>query len=524
MAITLPVYILDKEIEDGDWVVAQLQPIGIDARRVANVSDLLDESELRAPAVCMVALRPPVAQVLALVRELTQEPRFARTAFILLGPVQSKRAAFEAGADDYIVTPPDVIELRKRIRLYLDRAQLELRLVDETRITQEMAALSQSVFISDRDEVLVELPDGQAITLMEHAALIAQERNQLDAILRYAGDAIMLIGTDGTLHYANPAWEILTGHPASMTVGQQIDWPPVTADAAVGQAIATALARGDLWQGDVRYVLPDGRELEVALTAAPAFDLAGDLIGTVVVQRSIREHNNLHRSKSNFLADAAFQVRTPVTNIKMRQYLLRQAPPEQRAMHMQALERETDRLSSMVDAMLELSRMDSGAVEMAREAVDLNRLVADVMVRFGPAAEEKPIALTFRKNASVPPVVGDPAYLNRAICVLVDNAIQYTPGGGRISLHLDRVQHGGRGYVTVTVSDTGIGIEPEAVPHLFERFFRSERAHEAGLNGVGLGLAIADEIITRHDGVITVESDVKQGSVFTIWLPLDRTG
>jgi signal transduction histidine kinase len=102
----------------------------------------------------------------------------------------------------------------------------------------------------------------------------------------------------------------------------------------------------------------------------------------------------------------------------------------------------------------------------------------------------------------------------------VENAILYTPESGHIDVHLEVETWSGGGFVTIRVKDTGIGIEPEALPHVFNRFYRSERVRDAGIRGVGLGLAIAHEIISRHNGDITVESVVNEGSVFTIWLPL----
>ncbi len=209
----LPVFILDKDASIGDWVRNQLLQIGVEAQWVATVSDLLSEAESQPPVVCLVALRAPVGQALTLITNLTQEPRFASTAFILIGPMHYKHAAFEAGADDYLITPPDVIELRKRVRLYLDRAVLEARVVAETRITQEMDRLSKLFQASE------ETIDEESLTLLEHAAALTQERNLFDTILRCAGEAISFVAPDGTLKYVNPAWEVLIGQKRHIGVG-----------------------------------------------------------------------------------------------------------------------------------------------------------------------------------------------------------------------------------------------------------------------------------------------------------------
>ena len=511
----LPVYILDKDNAIGAWILNHLKEIGVEARWVPTVSDLLSETEIHAPTVCLVAVRPPITLALSLITELTQEPRFAQTAFILMGPMQYKHAAFEAGADDYLITPPDVIELRKRVRLYLDRAELETRVVAETRITQEIESLGPSMEAQDD-------PDAP-ITLLEHAATMTRERNQFETILNSAGPAIALISREGRVDYVNPAWEKLTGITAETVVGQVIEWPPGGENGATAQAMIKAIHEEVPWSGNIRYVLHNSQPLDVRLTITPAYDIDQDLIGFVMIQTDITKQRTLEDLKARFLADAALEMRTPVTNIKMRQYLLRQAPPDQHPMHLQALERETERLSSLVESMLELSRFDSGLVLITPEPVDLNRLAGDIVIHHTSTAQDKGVTVGFKRDETLPPVLADPAQITRAIGILVDNAIKHTPEAGHIEVRLGRESWTGGTYATLQVQDTGIGIAPEDLPHIFERFYRSDRARDSGIRGVGLGLAIAYEIMQRHNGDITVESQVNLGSTFTLLLPLEAS-
>jgi two-component system phosphate regulon sensor histidine kinase PhoR len=512
---TLPVYILDKDVTAGEWVHNHLCQVGIESSCFQNVADLLAGAEIQPPTVVLLGLRSPAGQVLSLIAELTQEPRFARTSFILMGPVQYKRSAFEVGADDYLVTPPDVIELRKRVRLYLDRADLEMRVVAEMQITQEMEALIQSA-VGNGPAI-----DESSLTLLEHAALLTQERNQFETILRYTTEAITLVGIDGCIVYRNPACEELIERLGTQANGHIFfEWPPFSNDPALAQEIPAILEQGDFWHGELRYALPEGRSLDVEMTITPARDSRNEVTGYVIVQRDVAERKAVETLKTRFVADAAVEMRTPVTNIKMREYLLRQAPPEQQRMHLQALERETDRLSNLVEAMLELSRIDTGLVHIVREKIDLNRLVTDVLIRYTPVAEEKGVTLAMVRDDSVPLVPADALHLARAVGAVVENAILYTPEAGHIDVRLELETWSGGGFMTIRVKDTGMGIEPEALPHIFNRFYRSERVRDAGIRGVGLGLAIAHEIVRRHNGDITVESSINEGSEFTIWLPL----
>jgi len=213
-------------------------------------------------------------------------------------------------------------------------------------------------------------------------------------------------------------------------------------------------------------------------------------------------------------------MRTPVTNIKMRGYLLREAPPEQQAMHLEALERETERLSRMVEAMLELSRFDAGLVQLSREEIDVNRLVSDAVTRFSPAAEDRGVTLSFVPGGPLPRTVADPTHLARALGILIDNAIRYTSQEGRVAVRLGHQASPDGDCVTIQVEDAGPGIAPEILPLIFNRFYRTEHARDSSASGVGLGLAIAQEIINLHEGSITVDSELDQHTTFTIWLPV----
>ena len=175
---------------------------------------------------------------------------------------------------------------------------------------------------------------------------------------------------------------------------------------------------------------------------------------------------------------------------------------------------EFDRLTRLINQILTLARAEGGEIKMADQPVDLVALGASVAEQIEPVAAAQGIALTCDVADGVT-VRGDAGWLERLLLILLDNAIKFTPEGGRISLTFSRA----KGLARVAVTDTGMGIPPDALPHLFERFYRADSARSRETQGAGLGLALAKWIAERHSGTIDVKSRPGEGSTFTVSLP-----
>jgi signal transduction histidine kinase len=174
---------------------------------------------------------------------------------------------------------------------------------------------------------------------------------------------------------------------------------------------------------------------------------------------------------------------------------------------------ECDRLLGMINTMLDITETEAGAGRLDRIAVDLSALVQDVCELFQPLADDKKITIV----ANVAPgalVLGDLQRLQRMMANLLDNAIKYTPPGGRVAVAV----RGDAKTAVITVTDTGIGIAEKELPHIFERFYRGDRSRPQ--TGTGLGLSLARAIASAHGGSITVASTPGAGSTFTVTLPL----
>jgi two-component system OmpR family sensor kinase len=215
-----------------------------------------------------------------------------------------------------------------------------------------------------------------------------------------------------------------------------------------------------------------------------------------------------------FVADASHELRTPLTSIRGNLAFLRSdqgdISPQERAEALDDIASEVERMARLVNNLLALARADAG-YRLEHRPVSLNDVVQDVFRR---AQRMYPAHALHLERLDSADVSGDPDFLMQLLFILLDNAAKYTPPGGRIELSLER----GEQTAVVAVTDTGCGIAPEDLPHIFERFYRAPPARARG--GSGLGLAIARWIVDEHHGRIAVDSTPGQGSRFAVELPL----
>ena len=217
------------------------------------------------------------------------------------------------------------------------------------------------------------------------------------------------------------------------------------------------------------------------------------------------------------MADASHELRAPLTTIKGNlEFIMRASDltPQARGEAVADALSEAERMERLVADLLTLARADAGQPMEARE-VRLHDVIADLWREVLPRGKDVQLAIGRLDEVTV---TGDADRLKQVGLALLDNALKYTPAGGRIQLSLWR--HGAE--AVLQVEDTGIGLDPEDLPHVFDRFYRADKARARDDGGTGLGLAIAKSIVERHHGTIEVESTPGQGSVFTVRLPSAR--
>ncbi|GIV54796.1 MAG: two-component sensor histidine kinase [Candidatus Kapaibacterium sp.] len=258
------------------------------------------------------------------------------------------------------------------------------------------------------------------------------------------------------------------------------------------------------------------RHLNVRLPMPPVNDEIARL--TATLNDMIARLEQSFQQIQQFTSDASHELRTPLAILIGELELALRRPhraEEYQAVLSSALE-EVVRLSKVVDGLLELSRAESGQVAIERELVNLSQLVLDVCEDFSLLAEEHGLELRVEVQPFIQ-LIGDRTRLRQVLINLLDNAVKYTPRGGIIRVHLwlEQVQ------VHLAISDNGIGIPAEDLPHIFDRFYRVDKARSRKIGGSGLGLAIVRWIIEAHGGTIWVESTEGSGTTIHIRLPID---
>jgi two-component system sensor histidine kinase CiaH len=259
---------------------------------------------------------------------------------------------------------------------------------------------------------------------------------------------------------------------------------------------------------DLSLLLIGGGALGILLAALGSLFLAG---------RALVPIRQAFGRQRQFTADASHELRTPLALIRANaeMMLLRSEHlDDENAELVQEIIRETDHLNRMVGDLLTLARADSEMLELRIASMDFGALVEEVHDDLQRIAEARDIQGTVSVSGPVT-VAGDEVRLRQLLLILIDNALKYTDPGGQVQVSLSRVDNRAR----LVVQDTGIGIPPEDVPHIFERFYRVDRAREHESGGTGLGLAIARWIVQAHHGTIKVESELSKGTKFQVELP-----
>jgi PAS domain S-box-containing protein len=351
----------------------------------------------------------------------------------------------------------------------------------------------------------------QARTRMEETL------QQLAAIVESSDDAIFATTPEGLILTWNPGAERLYGYTRDEVLGKHISLLHARKEQEAD--LMEKIGKGErVSQLEAVKLTKDGREIDVSLTLSPILDRKGRMIGASRIARDITDRKLLDRMKDEFVGTVSHELRTPLTAIKGFIELVLDGDagpvPDTQREFLEVAARNADRLASLINDILDVSRIESQRFEIRIEPTDLVAVLEDVTATFRVMAHTK--GLTLRKEvANLPKVLGDAPRLVQVFSNLLSNAIKYTPKG-EVGIKAIVSQNG----VEVVVHDSGIGLTAEEQSQLFTKFFRGRDPVVSESGGTGLGLVIAKAIIEKHQGNIDVETRPGEGTRFRVVLPV----
>ncbi|TML08110.1 MAG: response regulator [Actinobacteria bacterium] len=372
----------------------------------------------------------------------------------------------------------------------------------------------------DRDYFVASLE--RAIQLRTLDRKVEQQRLALERharVLEHVDDGVFLVDDDGVIQHWNPAAQAITGIAPERALGRLAEATLPGWD-AVAPVIPIAAAPGP---GSLEAkVIPldlDGRELWISISGVTFSD------GIVYAFRSLTEERALDELKGEFIATVSHELRTPLAAIYgSAQTLLREdielGEPDKKRL-LDVIAHESERLGRIADDILFANKLDSGQFALGEKGVDLRVLARDVVEEMRACfVARTDISIELAAPDTLESVAGDPDRLRQVFINLIDNAVKYSPEGGRVELAI-APRDGG---IRIAVRDEGIGIAPLEQRRIFGKFYRVDPELARGVGGTGLGLYICRELVRRMGGRLSVSSEEGKGSIFIVDLPVQTAG
>jgi len=381
----------------------------------------------------------------------------------------------------------------------------------------------REVQLNSKDELgnLSKAISEMGIQLRNKVEEISEEKDYLQTILKGMMEGVLVVDGRGRILTVNDALRNLLS----------LSWD-------VADKMPLEVIRNAELEGAIREVIEDGRERAFELTFPSSggrtfeVNVVGirsfpeemgkeeeKIRGAITVFHDITRLKELEKIRQDFVANVSHELRTPLTTIKgYAETLLEGALKEEVAFQfVQIIKRHTDRLAKIVEDLLMLSKIESKEFQLKVEVISLQDLIDDVIDFVKEPAEKRKISVSRNEIPSSLALKADRSYLEQVLTNLLDNAIKYTPEGGRVTISaIEKDQR----EIQFSIEDNGIGIPREDIPRIFERFYRVDKGRSQDLGGTGLGLSIVKHLVQAHGGRVWVESQLGKGSTFYFTLPL----
>jgi two-component system, OmpR family, phosphate regulon sensor histidine kinase PhoR len=353
-----------------------------------------------------------------------------------------------------------------------------------------------------------------ASNLQEIVKAQEMQHDRLNTLIENMGSALILIDNRGYISLLNKAYkEIFVVDPNDYLY-------KIYYDVIEYKEITKLIEEIFMTERKIKRQLLLPIEIErryFEVFGSPIIGTNNEWKGVLLVFHDITELKKLEQMRKDFVANVSHELKTPITSIKgFSETLLDGAMKDESTLEafLSIILKESDRLQSLIEELLDLSKIEQQGFHLNIEVLDISKLLDETMTMLNGRAEEKNITLVMVDNVTKPLIEGDYYRLKQVFINLLSNAINYTPSEGYVEIAIkeDDVK------VHVQIKDTGIGIEKEEIPRIFERFYRVDKARSRNSGGTGLGLAIVKHIVEAHKGSISVQSVINKGTSFTISL------
>lgn len=344
-------------------------------------------------------------------------------------------------------------------------------------------------------------------------------RSRIETIIQSMADGLIAVDANKDVLAFNRRAENMTGRVSDDVMGLPIQEVLIAKD---GQGAESHLPIFDLEAGSIDGIFLEnsaGKTIPVTMVSAPLSAEDGAVIGGVVVMRDMTREREVERMKTEFLSNISHELRTPLTPIKGYAEILgrKDIPPHKTEKFVEGILESTARLERIVELLVDFSAMEAGRLEPRSKTIDISGLVNDLAGEWSGRSDRHVVVAEVDKG--VPSVLGDERLLRRSLEEVLDNAVKFSPYGGTVRLGVRSTNGDGRPAVIVTVSDEGIGIPPDDIDKVFSDFHQLDGSETRAFGGLGLGLAFVQRIIEAHEGKISVESRLDEGTTVTIDIP-----
>nr|WP_026681414.1 HAMP domain-containing sensor histidine kinase [Priestia megaterium] len=343
------------------------------------------------------------------------------------------------------------------------------------------------------------------------------QSEQLSTIIENTQSGLVLIDSKGYIHFVNGKFISLFGLTAKDYQGY------LYYDVLDNEIIHETVQKTFLYERNVKEEFTHFKGIDkfyIEIVGAPIFNDRNMLKGAVLVLYDITEMKKLELMRKDFVANVSHELKTPITSIKgFAETLLDNSMPhsEDNKEFLEIIYKESHRLQLLIEDLLILSRLEKENFQLVLTTFNVKELVREVKLIVEHKMKKKDLSFSVDVEEGLE-LTADMEKIKQIMINLLDNAINYTPEKGRVNLEVKRSDD----TVSIQVKDSGIGIEKDALPRIFERFYRVDKARSRNTGGTGLGLAIVKHIVEVHDGDIQIESEPGQGTAVTVYLPKVR--